>query len=283
MALDLGLFSLNTSSSHAHYLGSSSGSFFANLLPNDDKEYTSDVETDVEAVQTSEDGQQSHHDYGDLYKHLHDLLPARHDCDRMIRLFYNYYHADYPILHQPSFTSLVDGLYACAQAPSSSEIQHNGWPADLKVFEYNGTTTIVNGKPAIAIPVRTAATQLMLVLGIAADLQTRKRSFAADPAKFHSSAMSLFQISLAEISVASLQSIVLFVLESFLTANGQSVWVMIQIAMAYAIDLGLQRSTPARSRFPELVAHMRRRTFFCLYSLDRFVDSYRVLVAKLMI
>ncbi|KAF7185802.1 Positive regulator of purine utilization [Pseudocercospora fuligena] len=274
MALDLGLFSLNTNVSQTHYLGSSSGTFFANLLPREEAGSGTVSEPDSDNEEPPLEVRQRTEGSHALFQTLCDMLPPRTDCDRMNKLFYNYYHGDYPVLHQPSFQVMVDALYACTKAASACSLQHNGWPSSIPVFEYNGTKVAVNGKDAIAIPVRTAAAQLFFVLSIAADLQTRKRVFIADPSKFHAQALALFQISLAEISVASIQAMVLFVLQNFLTPEGGSIWVILHIAQAYAIDLGLHKTTPSSSRLSQTAVHMRRRTFFSLYVLDsRFVST----------
>ncbi|WPB06904.1 uncharacterized protein RHO25_011564, partial [Cercospora beticola] len=275
MALDLGLFSLNTNLSQTHYLGSSSGSFFASLLPEDQhvehQDGSSEPESDAENVPhrpISPRGS-SH----TLFSLLKQSLPSRTDCGRMIKLFYDYYHAEYPVLHQPSFAALVDALYAAAEASPSCALQHNGWPDSVRVFSYNGVVGRHDGRDTIAIPIRTAATQIFFVLSIAADLQTRKRIFSADPSRFHAQALALFQLAIAEVSLAAVQSMVLYVLHSFLTAESGNIWVVLHIALAHAIDLGLHRNVTASGRTTETASQMRRRVFFSLYALDRYVST----------
>lgn len=275
MALDLGLFSLNTNLSQTHYLGSSSGSFFTSLLPSDQhvehRDGSSEPESDAESVPrrptSPRDSSRA------LLSLLKQNLPTRTDCDRMIKLFYDYYHAAYPVLHQPSFAVLVDALYAAAEASSSCTLQHNGWPDSVRVFSYNGLVGHHKGKDTIAVPVRTAATQLFFVLSIAADLQTRKRIFSADPSRLHAQALASFQIAIAEVSLASVQSMILYVLHSFLTAESGNIWVILHIALAYAIDIGLHRNVSASERTTEMASQMRRRVFLSLYALDRYVST----------
>ena len=277
MALDLGLFSLNTNLSQARYLGSSSGSFFANLIPhgehNEEAYGTPEPESDPDLA-PDQPGPLRDPSSDALFATLREVLPFRADCNRMVKLFYNYYHADYPVLHQPSFASLIDALYSCKEAPTGCPLQHNGWPSSVPTFPYNGMNGNIDGRSTIAISVKAAATQLLFVLSIAADLQTRQKCFTADPSKFRSQAITLFQMTLADVSIPSIQSVVLFILQSFISpGEGGSLWVILHIALAYAIDLGLHRNLPASSRLTETAAQIRRRTFFCLYVLDRSIST----------
>lgn len=286
MAMDLGLFSLHPNASQAHYLGSSSGSLFANLMRLSDPSYldnlsgtaddSSDVETEGENEALREGGRDnalSHsHSQGEvMIKFLQDNLPQRSECDRLAKGFFSHYHPEYPILHQPSFKSMVDALYASAQSRSDADFQHNGWPADVPVFKYNDGIVLVAGKAAIAISIKAAAAQLLFVLSIASHLRARKRSFNPDAGKFTGHAMSLFQLSLGEVTVPSVQLIVLCVLQEFLTSEGGSLWILIHIAMSFAVDLGLHRCHPISVHSSALAVHLRRRTFLTLYSLERSV------------
>lgn len=282
MAMDLGLFSLHPNASQAHYLGSSSGSLFASLLRKDpftqpdqdphanDGDDASEPDIDSSGEAGTEKRAVRHQSH-EIFACLQETLPSRHDCNRMIERFFAYYHPDYPVLHQPSFKSLVDALYASAKEVDTSSLQHNGWPSRISIFRYNDEVAIVGGREAIAINIGTAAAQLFFVMSIASHLQTRKRFFGPDPSKFTARAMSLFQLSLANVTVASVQSILLCVLQEFLTSEGGSMWILLHIAMSYAIDLGIHRCHPVSARSPVTAVHMRRRVFFTLYTLERLV------------
>ena len=125
------------------------------------------------------------------------------------------------------------------------------------------------GKAAIAINIKTAAAQLFFVLSIASHLRSRNRSCGRDCGKFTAHAMSLFQLSLAEVTVPSVQTIVLCVLQEFLTSEGGSLWILTHIAMSFAVDLGLHRCHPISAHSSALAVHLRRRIFLTLYSLER--------------
>lgn len=278
MAADIGLFSLNQNAAQAQYLGSSSGSFFADLLRSElhasrTGEAVGISESDSESEAGNDTGDETHHvrqGGQSLLKSLKELLPPRQKCDRMVKLFFTFYHADYPILHQPSFLALVDALYASAECSADSPLQSNGWPASVAAFQYNDETTVMPGKQeAIPIHFSTGVAHLCLVLGIAANLQTRKRVFTLDPKPFAAQALASLQTSLAQVSLSSIQSMVLFVLHSFLSSDGGRIWIMLHVAVSYAIDMGLQRNHPDSARFSSTVLQMRRRIFLTLYTLER--------------
>lgn len=270
MAADLGVFSVNPNGLQTQYLGSSSGSFFAALLADPGPEHLSESDSDeVEHIRSH--AHSVHDGTRSLLVSLKETLPPREDCDRMVRKFFSFYHADYPVLHQPSVFDLVDALYASALAPSDCRLQHNAWPATIKPFRYNGEMAHVHGQQeAIVIHLETGVTHLFFILSIAAELQARKRRFAVDPKPFFTQAMVCLRHSVAEVSLPSAQSLVLYVLYSFLSAGSASTWVILHIATSYAIDIGLQRTQPENSaRHTQITSQMRRRVFLTIYTLER--------------
>ncbi|KAK6429371.1 hypothetical protein LTR95_014481, partial [Oleoguttula sp. CCFEE 5521] len=249
MAANLGLFSLNPNAMQAQYLGSSSGSFFADLLVDTDAERMSDPDTDG-SEDVVHESHSRRHNVRLLLGSLKDILPAREACDSMVKKFFSFYHAEYPILHQPSVFNLVDALYAASTAPSDCQLQYNGWPASITPFRYNDEVVYVAGqREGIAIHIETGVAHLFFALSIAAELQTRKRRFAMDPKPFSAQAMTSLQHSVAEVSLSSTQTMVLYVLHSFLSADGAGIWVLLHIAMSYAIDIGLQRDWSEAARY----------------------------------
>ncbi|GAB7336600.1 hypothetical protein MBLNU13_g09855t2 [Cladosporium sp. NU13] len=243
MAANLGLFSLNPNAMQAQYLGSSSGSFFADLLADQNAENLSDPDTDgLEDVVQKSHSHSRYHNVRLLLASLKDVLPTREYCDSMVRKFFSFYHAEYPALHQPSISSLVNALYASAAAPDDCPLQYNGWPASITPFRYNDEIVYVaRQREGIAVHIETGVAHLFFVLSIAAELQTRKRRCTVDAKRFSTQAMTSLQRSVAEVSLSSTQSMVLYVLHSFLSADGTGIWVILHVAMSFAIDIGLQR------------------------------------------
>lgn len=197
-------------------------------------------------------------------------LPPEKECQALITDFFSHWHPDYPILHRPSFNTLVESLHQCT-GPPAENFDHNGWPSDLAGFRYNGEVFTDNGRERILVSVHAAATQLLLVLSISAHLRVRKRRYQHDPTRFYGAAMALSRNAVAEASLASIQILLLLVLYSFHSSDGGNTWIMLHMAMSYAIDLGLHRDMPATTSFPEIAVQMRRRVFFCTYSLERLV------------
>lgn len=289
MALDLGLLSLDINASQVQYLGSSSGSFFPSLLQSRAGTAHNDQDTGQEGFDGLRvdglrvDGLRMEHECDsprsrELFKTLKDSLPDRRLCDSLVDHFFAHYHPDYPVLHRPSFDCLVDGLYTCAADPDSDIIQHNGWPSSVTPFTYNGESSHSTSTVVITIPVQTAAALLMFVLSIAAHLRTRQRSFRVDPTRFHKQALNMAQRAFQDVSLPSLQVLLLLLLQGFLTPQAGNAWIMLHAAMAYAVDLGLHRDVPASRRFTALTLQMRRRIFFCTYTLDRCVKSTRPVI-----
>lgn len=269
MTADLGLFSLNPNGVQPQYLGSSSGSFFADLLLDAGPEYTSDPDTEG-PEDVLEDSHSAEHSVRSLLKSLKETLPSREECDRMVKGFFSFYHADYPVLHQPSFLGLVEALYASAEAADDCSLQHHGWPVGVKTFEYNDDLSYTERQQGdMPISLATGITHLFFVLSIAAELRSRKRRFAMDPKPFASQAIACLQKSVAEVLLSSVQSMILYILHSFLSAEGTRTWIMLHVAMSYAIDMGLQRDQPEPSNFSSTMLQMRRRVFLTIYTLER--------------
>lgn len=115
-----------------------------------------------------------------------------------------------------------------------------------------------------------AAFQLFVALSIGATLQIRKRKYNHNPSTFFKSAISLSKHVFGTISMPVLQSVLLLIVHSLIDPEGcNNVWTLTHIAMAHGIDLGIHREVGDSGKFSTL-AEMRRRIFFCAYSLDRW-------------
>jgi hypothetical protein len=72
-------------------------------------------------------------------------------------------------------------------------------------------------------------------------------------------------------------------MHGFLSQHSGNSWVLIHLGMAYVVDLGLHRDSNDAERFSRVTFQMRRRTFFCLYRLDRYVTSSGQYLASLTV
>ncbi|PVH85582.1 hypothetical protein DL98DRAFT_48820 [Cadophora sp. DSE1049] len=285
VALDLGLLSLNAESRQVHYLGSSSGSLFASLLQTRTRG-GSPFEEVMRDASEAHDGQGGDNQIGSshaeevrkvvqsLYEQLRKDLPSRSDCNNLLRQFFQYTHPNHPFLHRPSFETIVDALYQCVSCPVETPIQYNGWPSTVQPFAYNGEEHTYRGNRVIPISAHVAAFQLLVALSIGATLQIRKKKYSHSPGTFFNSAISLSKNVFGSISIPVLQSVLLLIVHSLIDPDGcNNVWTLTHIAMAHGIDLGIHREVGNSGKFSILAAEMRRRIFFCVYSLDRSIST----------
>jgi hypothetical protein len=177
-------------------------------------------------------------------------------------------HPNHPFLHRPSIEKIVDALYQCASSPSDTPIQYNGWPSNVEPFEYNGEECSGPGR-LIPISAHVAAFQLLITLSIGATVQIRNRKYSHNPGLFFNSAISLSKHVFGTISLPVLQAILLLIVHSLIDPEGCNVWMLTHIAMAQVVDLGIHREVGGSGKFSNIAVDMRRRVFFCVYSLDR--------------
>lgn len=127
----------------------------------------------------------------------------------------------------------------------------------------------LEGKRFIPISAHVAAFQLLMALSIGATLQIRSRRYSHYPKIFFQSAIDLSSRVFGNISLPSLQSILLVVVHSLIDPGGCDVWTLTHIAMAYAVDLWIHREASASGLFSSTAIELHSRVFFCVYSLDR--------------
>ncbi|KAL2444243.1 hypothetical protein ABEF95_016068 [Exophiala dermatitidis] len=268
---DPGLISFHLAVPRLHYLGASSGNLFAHLLPGG----PSTIQQRFQVPNTRDHDDPTAERDGDrkLLDDLRAVLPPRDECDRLVRLFFSHNHPVYPVLHEPSIVALIEALYASIATPNTCRLQHNGWPDTVVPFSYNGEVAHVDDKDVTPISTTTAAAILLSVLSIASYVQARRRRFPANPQRYEGKAFALTSLALAEISLPSTQLVVLSVMHGFLSQHSGNAWVLLHLGMAYAVDMGLHRDANPAERFSRVTVQMRRRTFFCLYRLDRFIGA----------
>lgn len=95
------------------------------------------------------------------------------------------------------------------------------------------------------------------------------RRYSHNPKIFFHSAIDLSNRVFGSVSLPSLQSILLVVVHSLINPGGCDVWTLTHIAMAHAVDLGIHLEASTSGLFSSTAIELRRRVFFCVYSLDR--------------
>lgn len=140
----------------------------------------------------------------------------------------------------------------------------------MSPFSYNGKIDIAFGKATTPISISTAVYHIFMAFSLAATVVTRKKNYDHSPSKFYRMAMSTSSECFSQISVHSLQVMLLLVVQSLIEPAGVDVWTLSHVAMAHCIDLGLQREPGGSSaENPAVVATVRRFIFYTVYSLDR--------------
>ena len=74
-------------------------------------------------------------------------------------------------------------------------------------------------------------------------------------------------------SMAAIQAILLLVIYSLLDPSHFNSWYLVGVASRIMVDIGLHQEPPEEIRMKSSQLELRRRIFYCLYSLDRLVCS----------
>ncbi|KAJ6028862.1 hypothetical protein N7540_004438 [Penicillium herquei] len=269
VAIDLGMLSLQSDSRQRHYLGSSSGLLFANLmgLNNEFRPGKS-----VAQVRRLDPQRISDEIYRSLYDKLRKELPSPEEACHLLEVYFQNIHIDQPFLHPTSIINAYRALYVCSQTEYNGCVDRNGWMDSVDPFSYNGKTDNVAGRISIPISISTAVFHIFMVFFLSATVLTRKKNYDYSPTRFQRMAMSTTSEALSNISVTSLQSILLLIVQSLIEPAVTNVWTLSHIAMSHCIDLGLHRepSDPEMSRDARA---MLRFIFYTVYSLDRSIST----------
>ncbi|KAK0121939.1 hypothetical protein ONS95_010213 [Cadophora gregata] len=284
VALELGLLSLISDSRQMHYLGSSSGTLFASLFlsnqpgtgptsesfPHSPNGSNGEVQHGIDkATPPALISPANQKNIEELFEQLRKILPNREECNMLLEQFFNHMHPNHPFLHYPSFNSAVHALYQCVEGPTPTSFQANGWPASAQPFPYNGEEDMSGGSRQFSISVYIGAFQLLMALSIGATLQIRRQRYSHNPKTFFNTATNLSNHVFGNISLPVLQCVLLVVVHGLIDPDGCDVWTLTHVAMAHSIDLGLQREASNSGLFNTTATDIRRRVFFCVYSLDR--------------
>ncbi|KAF8251737.1 hypothetical protein K440DRAFT_512956, partial [Wilcoxina mikolae CBS 423.85] len=228
---EVGLLSLSASE-EAKYVGSSSGISFARM---------------IFADSGGVDFQKSDEDPRDLKRHIPSSAvepvqpPNMEECLLLSKSYFETVHLLYPFLHQPTFDM-------CLQA-------------------------VCRGEAARLPPgfsMTTARFHVLLVLSIGAHIVSTRmgRHKGLNSEGYYAAALLLSNDITLTGSLQGAQSSLLLAMQSLYATNGRNVWYLNAIIMATCIDLGLHRKVqdiPGE----QCKAALRRRVFWCAYSLDR--------------
>jgi hypothetical protein len=195
-------------------------------------------------------------------------LPCPDEACLLLEVYFQNIHIDQPFIHPASLVNAYQALYTCAQRGYDSSVDRNGWLHDLDSFSYNGKLDHFAGHNATPISIFTAVFHISMAFSLAATVLTRKKNYDFSPARFQRMAMSTASETFSNISVTSLQAILLLTVQSLVEPAGINVWTLTHIAISHCIDLGLHRE-PTESEVPRDATTILRFIFYTVYSLDR--------------
>ena len=161
-------------------------------------------------------------------------------------------------------------MYVCSQQGYAGSVDRNGWIDSVDPFSYNGRFDLLAGRNTTPITIFTAVFHVFMVFSLAATILTRKKNFDHSPTRFHRMAMSTARETFSNISISSLQAVLLLAVQSLIEPAGVNIWTLTHLAMSHCIDLGLHRE-PADCEMPSAATTIFRFIFYTVYSLDRYV------------
>lgn len=247
-AREVGYLSL-IATGETRYLGSSSGIGLATII---NKVLTAQSGVSLLAVDPSSRG-------GSMVKdHNHEPpassgdanFPSRSTATSLIETYFQHTHITFPLLHRPSFMTVVEKIYSEPRYYESN-------PADAFSFD--------------------------MVLAIGASNFNRFGEAAAGASMYYNAAQNKVARMMEMDGLRTLRSILLIcqhAIFSNLRDTSANVWHLVGIGARICIELGLHlerqsidsqvHSEPEHAKSTSWEEEMTRRCFWCLYNLDRY-------------
>ncbi|GAB1206175.1 hypothetical protein APSETT445_004857 [Aspergillus pseudonomiae] len=165
-------------------------------------------------------------------------LPSDHRHTRWLsQAYFDVVHLQFPILHEPSHWETIEKIYADADFTAVQEFQ------------------------------------VLMVIAIGASLLSRRTKVMLSAEGYFASAMKLVDAVMKTSSVGVAQCILLLQMYALNNpTSGLSLWTLHHHGLALAIELGLHRNVPM-SNFTPLEREVRRRIFWCTYTIDRLLST----------
>ncbi|KAF4981502.1 hypothetical protein FZEAL_2687 [Fusarium zealandicum] len=282
VAVTLGMLSLNSDSPQKHYLGSSSGLLFTNLIgasPSSAGSTPQGVGGHVLAGDSEwqDDGvgrDYNRNYYQALNAFLHQELPPKHEAVVLAHTYVRWVHPDFPVLEPSSLFSAIDAIYSCVPEPGDIDGSPHAWPSTMPSFRWNGRQIVPGASENDGVSMPVVAFILFMVFNIGAIVKVRTRIYEFPPQRFYRAAVHFSKDAFSQISLSSIQALVMLVNHTMLTPAEVNLWTLVHIALAYCVELGIHRELPEQRPSEDFaMQQIRRFTFFTIYSLDRSISS----------
>lgn len=112
---------------------------------------------------------------------------------------------------------------------------------------------------------------LFMVLNIGAIVKVRSRVYEFPPQKFYRAAIYFSKETFGQVSLSSIQALIMLVMHSMLTPAEVSLWTLVHLGLAYCVELGIHREQTEALSEDFAFQQVRKFTFFTIYGLDRYV------------
>lgn len=112
---------------------------------------------------------------------------------------------------------------------------------------------------------------MVLATGSMAQSRSNQDEFYNNGVNFVSHALQFADRALQPGYVAQIQSLALFTQYAMLDPAHFDSWHLVGVACRAAVDLGFHQDPPSQAQADRPALDMRRKTFYCVYALDRYV------------
>lgn len=274
ISMSLGMLSLNSDSSQKHYLGSSSGLLFADLIgASPSSETSADIATPISSQLDAGRAEVSSMHHAGLHSLLAKELPAREDASKLVSVYLQWIHPDFPVLERESLQSALNALYDALPFLPEGRPLPGGWPSTTPQFRWNGRIVDVQDPSNEVVPLSNVAFILFMVFNIGAIVQVRSRCYEHPPDRFYRTAKMFARDCFSEINLSSIQGEVLLMVHSMLTPGEMNLWTLLHIAWAHCVELGIHREPTSIEKDEEAEQEVKRRVFYTIYGLDRSIST----------
>lgn len=166
--------------------------------------------------------------------------------------------------------SALDALYHCVSSPrDDGELHANGWPRLTPSFRWNGDEVSVGSTEDDSVSLSVIAFIMFMIFHIAAVVKVRSRIYEFPPDRFYRTAMQFSQGAFSQMSLPSIQCLVVLICASMLSPGQVKLWTLVHLALAHCVELGIHREPQGDGELDLASMQIRRFTFWTIYSLDR--------------
>ncbi|KAH7329338.1 fungal-specific transcription factor domain-containing protein [Stachybotrys elegans] len=171
---------------------------------------------------------------------VHSPLPPRHEANSIVRFYMTNHHTIFPFFLETTFLSLLDDLYR----------------QDERVLKDADYWLIY----------------MVLAIGSTAQSQQIHDDHYTRGVEFASKALDYADRALAPGHATQIQSLLILTQYSMLDPAHFDSWHLIGFTARAIIDLGFHQDPPMSSVSDKNILDLRRKIFYCAYSLDRAIS-----------